>query len=61
MTTLVLISDTHSKHRESAIPFGDILIHAGDIWQHALPILFFKEAYFFSRLKNRFHLSLDGG
>lgn len=31
MATLVLISDTHGKHRESAIPFGDILIHAGDI------------------------------
>lgn len=31
MTKLVLISDTHSKHRYFDIPDGDILIHAGDI------------------------------
>lgn len=29
--TLVLISDTHGKHRQFAIPDGDVLIHAGDI------------------------------
>jgi len=27
---LVLISDTHGKHRELQLPQGDILIHAGD-------------------------------
>ena len=27
---LVLISDTHSKHRELSIPPGDVLIHCGD-------------------------------
>lgn len=28
---LVLISDTHGKHNEVAVPEGDLLIHAGDI------------------------------
>lgn len=28
---LVLISDTHGKHRRFDIPEGDVLIHAGDI------------------------------
>lgn len=28
---LVLISDTHGKHRQFDIPDGDVLIHAGDI------------------------------
>jgi len=28
---LVLISDTHAKHRQFKIPDGDVLIHAGDI------------------------------
>lgn len=28
---LVLISDTHAKHRKFEIPPGDVLIHAGDI------------------------------
>src|SRR5258708_893187 len=27
---LVLISDTHGKHRQVSVPEGDILIHAGD-------------------------------
>lgn len=27
---LVLISDTHTMHNQVAMPFGDILIHAGD-------------------------------
>lgn len=27
----VVISDTHGKHQELNIPFGDVLIHAGDI------------------------------
>ena len=31
MLTLVLISDTHARHREVAVPDGDVLIHAGDI------------------------------
>lgn len=28
---LHIISDTHTKHRELALPGGDVLIHAGDI------------------------------
>lgn len=28
---LILISDTHTKHKDIKIPDGDILIHAGDI------------------------------
>ena len=27
---LVLISDTHNKHRQLELPEGDVLIHAGD-------------------------------
>jgi hypothetical protein len=27
---LVLISDTHNKHRQLVMPAGDLLIHAGD-------------------------------
>ena len=33
-TRLVLISDTHSQHRQVSVPDGDILIHAGDITDH---------------------------
>lgn len=29
-TTIVALSDTHNFHRQLEIPFGDILIHAGD-------------------------------
>lgn len=29
-TTIVVISDTHGRHREVEVPDGDILIHAGD-------------------------------
>ena len=28
--TIVTISDTHNKHKQLDIPYGDILIHAGD-------------------------------
>jgi len=28
--TIVLISDTHDLHREIDVPYGDLLIHAGD-------------------------------
>lgn len=31
---LVLISDTHGKHRQLELPAGDMLIHAGDISRH---------------------------
>lgn len=31
---LVLISDTHGKHRQLQLPVGDMLIHAGDISRH---------------------------
>ena len=31
---LVLISDTHGRHRDLKLPEGDILIHAGDISKH---------------------------
>lgn len=30
---IVLISDTHARHREVQLPEGDVLIHAGDICQ----------------------------
>jgi predicted phosphohydrolase len=30
MPRIVCISDTHSVHDEIAVPFGDILLHAGD-------------------------------
>lgn len=28
---IICISDTHNKHKELTIPFGDVIIHAGDI------------------------------
>jgi len=31
MTRLVLVSDTHGRHRDLRVPDGDVLIHAGDI------------------------------
>ena len=30
MTTIVVISDTHGRHRDVDVPGGDILVHAGD-------------------------------
>ncbi len=27
---LIILSDTHGRHRDIAIPEGDVLIHAGD-------------------------------
>ena len=29
--TLVCVSDTHGRHRETVVPPGDVLIHAGDL------------------------------
>ncbi|MFB6350860.1 MAG: metallophosphatase domain-containing protein [Bradymonadaceae bacterium] len=29
-TTIVVISDTHGRHRDVEVPDGDILVHAGD-------------------------------
>ena len=31
---IVVISDTHSKHRELNIPNGDVIIHCGDVTQN---------------------------
>jgi len=31
MKSFVCISDTHSKHRELEMPFGNVLLHSGDI------------------------------
>ena len=31
MTRIVLLSDTHNKHKEIQLPEGDIVIHAGDV------------------------------
>ena len=31
MLTLVLLSDTHARHRDAAVPDGDVFVHAGDI------------------------------
>jgi 3',5'-cyclic AMP phosphodiesterase CpdA len=28
--TVVLVSDTHEQHRTISVPYGDVLIHAGD-------------------------------
>ena len=36
---LVLISDTHGKHRRFDIPDGDVLIHAGDIMTSGYDVL----------------------
>jgi hypothetical protein len=33
-TRLVLMSDTHGKHRQVMLPRGDCLIHAGDFTRH---------------------------
>lgn len=30
MTTIVVLSDTHGRHRSVEVPEGDVLIHAGD-------------------------------
>jgi uncharacterized protein YijF (DUF1287 family) len=43
MVRVVMISDTHGKHRDLDVPHGDILIHAGvcvcvcvcAAWEHA--------------------------
>ncbi len=34
MPRIVCVSDTHSFHRKTVVPDGDILIHAGDITLH---------------------------
>ncbi len=34
MITIVCVSDTHGYHTETAIPPGDILVHAGDLTRH---------------------------
>ncbi len=28
---IVLIADTHNRHRELTLPDGDVLVHAGDM------------------------------
>lgn len=37
MLTLVCISDTHGRHRELAVPPGDVLLFAGDLSNHGQP------------------------
>jgi Icc-related predicted phosphoesterase len=32
--TIVCVSDTHSRHARTAVPDGDVLVHAGDITRH---------------------------
>lgn len=34
MPRLVIISDTHNKHKQLALPPGDVLIHCGDFSNH---------------------------
>ena len=34
---LVCISDTHNRHREIALPEGDVLVHAGDMTMRGSP------------------------
>jgi len=31
---IVCISDTHGEHEQVSLPFGDVLVHAGDITAH---------------------------
>ncbi|MCH7547973.1 MAG: metallophosphatase domain-containing protein [Candidatus Krumholzibacteriota bacterium] len=35
MPTLVLVSDTHGRHRDLIVPDGDVFIHAGDMTMFA--------------------------
>jgi predicted phosphohydrolase len=37
MLTLVCVSDTHGRHRELAVPPGDVLLFAGDLSNHGQP------------------------
>lgn len=44
---IVTISDTHNKHKQILVPYGDIIIHAGDISGrgHAKEVLAFLKWY----------------
>lgn len=37
MLTIVCVSDTHGRHRELAVPNGDVLLFAGDLSNHGSP------------------------
>jgi len=59
--TIVAMSDTHELHREIDVPFGDLLIHAGDFTmfsRSAAAILDFNE--WLGELPHRFKLVVPG-
>jgi len=59
--TIVLISDTHELHRGLDVPFGDLLIHAGDftmLSKRAAAILDFSQ--WLGELPHRFKLVVPG-
>lgn len=37
MLTIVCVSDTHGRHRELAVPNGDLFLFAGDLSNHGFP------------------------
>lgn len=37
MLTLVCLSDTHGRHRDTPVPAGDVFLFAGDLSNHGSP------------------------
>lgn len=58
---LVLLSDTHELHRETNVPHGDILIHAGDfsMFSHSLSAIEDFNAWL-GELPHRFKCCIPG-
>ena len=54
-TRVVLMSDTHGKHRRVPLPPGDVLIHAGDMTLRGEPGTYTDLANYFTHLQIKDH------
>eukprot|EP00977_Amphora_coffeiformis_P009058 scaffold2050_cov167-Amphora_coffeaeformis.AAC.12 len=52
-TRVVLMSDTHGKHRHAPLPRGDVLIHAGDMTLRGEPGTYTDLADYFTHLQTK--------
>lgn len=60
MMKIVCISDTHSQHHVMEIPFGDILIHAGDVSKRGSKEEVLDFLHWFSQQPHRYKICIAG-
>jgi predicted phosphodiesterase len=53
---IVAISDTHCRHRDMRLPKGDMIIHAGDIFQNGTEGEVLSFLHWFTQLDFRYKI-----